>query len=72
MADKERGKGKTATGNLVSIGDVAKMANTSSNTVSKWIERDLGFPKPASGTTASRLYSKGAVVRWLRSTGRMK
>ena len=68
----KRKDGKAATGNLISIGDAARLANTTSNTVSKWISRDIGFPAPVSGTTASRLYSKGAVMKWLRSTGRIK
>lgn len=71
MATKRK-DGKTATGTLISIGDAAKLANTTSNTVSKWIERKLGFPAPVSGTTASRLYNRTAVVAWLRKTGRLK
>ena len=54
----------------MSVGDIAKMAGVQSNTVSRWILRHNDFPKPTDATTASNLYRKSAVVRWLRKSGR--
>ena len=71
MATKGRlGDKKAATGGLLSVGDIGKLAGVPSNTVSHWIARDKNFPKPADTTTAAKLYPRGAVVRWLKATGR--
>jgi hypothetical protein len=63
--------GGTNTG-LLTAGDVGKLAGVPSNTVQKWSQRYPDFPKPKDKTTGGALYSKTAVMKWLRSTGRLK
>lgn len=63
--------GGTNTG-LVTAGDIGKLAGVPSNTVQKWSQRYSDFPSPKDKTTGGALYSKAAVLKWLRSTGRLK
>lgn len=73
MAKKVVVKSKgTKTGDLLSVGDIGKLAGVPGNTVQHWKDRDPSFPKPADDPTSGRLYRKAAVVRWLKKTGRMK
>ena len=67
---KPRKGAGTAPGELMSVGDVGKMAGVPSNTVSHWIARDIGFPAPVDTTTAAKMYKKSAVKAWLKRTGR--
>lgn len=62
----------TKTEGLLSVGDIGKLAGVPSNTVHHWKDRDSSFPKPVDSPTAGNLYRRGAVVAWLRKTGRMK
>jgi len=56
---------------LVSAGDIAKLAGVSSNTVHHWRKRDPKFPKPVRRPMAGDLYSKSEVLTWLRKTKRI-
>lgn len=72
MAKGRLGDKKATSGNQLSVGDIGKIAGVPSNTVSHWIARDKSFPKPVDTTTAAKLYPRGSVMRWLKSTGRTK
>lgn len=64
--DPERSK----TG-LLSAGDIGKIAGVPSNTVHHWKYRDESFPEPVDSPTSGDLYRRGAVMAWLRKTGRL-
>jgi hypothetical protein len=66
---KEPQKSKTG---LLSVGDIAKLAGTSTNTVLHWKYRDKSFPDPVDSPTSGDLYRRGTVVAWLNKTGRLK
>ncbi len=71
MAKKTVTKKKsTGSTGYVSVGDIGKMAGVPSNTVHHWQDRDPSFPKPVDSPTSGKLYSKAAVIKWLRKTGR--
>ena len=63
---------KGGSSELMSVGDIGKLCGVSSNTVMHWRARDNSFPKSVDDPTSGKLYRKGAVVKWLKSTGRMK
>lgn len=69
---KVREEPKRSKTGLLSVGDIGKLAGVPSNTVHHWKYRDPSFPKPVDSPTAGDLYRRGAVVAWLRKTGRMK
>lgn len=69
---KEANAGNKNTGGLLSAGDIGKIAGVPSNTVHHWKDRDSSFPKPVSSPTSGDLYRRGAVMSWLRKTGRLK
>lgn len=71
MAKGRLGDKKATTGSSLSVGDIGKIAGVPSNTVSHWVARDSTFPSPIASTTASKLYPRGAVMRWLKKTGRV-
>ncbi len=71
MATKRKKVSTTKAPSQVSVGDIGKMVGVSSNTVLHWVARDKSFPSPVAHPTSGRLYSKTAVVRWLKKTGRM-
>jgi uncharacterized protein YjcR len=62
----------TKVSGLMSVGDIGKLAGVPSNTVHHWKDRDASFPKPVASPTAGELYKRGAVVAWLKKTGRAK
>lgn len=63
-------KDKDVGSELVSASDVASMAGVSANTVHHWVARGLGFPKPIKHPSSGALYSRTAVVKWLKGTNR--
>lgn len=63
---------RAASGGLLSAGDIGKIAGVPSNTVQHWKYRDPSFPKPVDSPTSGDLYRRGAVMAWLRKTGRAK
>ena len=63
-----RAKEKNA--GLLSVGDIGKIAGVPSNTVQHWKYRDPSFPDPVSSPTSGDLYRRGAVMSWLKKTGR--
>jgi len=65
---KEPQKSKTG---LLSVGDIGKLAGVPSNTVQHWKYRDESFPEPVDSPTSGDLYRRGAVMAWLRKTGRL-
>ena len=69
VVKKEPPRSKTG---LLSAGDIGKIANVPSNTVHHWEDRYDDFPKPVDSPTAGNLYRRGAILAWLRKTGRMK
>lgn len=68
---KEPQRSEEKSGGLLSVGDIGKLAGVPSNTVQHWKYRDPSFPKPVSSPTSGDLYRKGAVLAWLRKTGRI-
>lgn len=71
-ARKEPDRASEKAGGLLSAGDIGKIAGVPSNTVHHWKDRDPSFPKPVSSPTSGDLYRRGAVMAWLRKTGRTK
>lgn len=69
---KEPDRASEKAGGLLSAGDIGKIAGVPSNTVHHWKDRDPSFPKPVSSPTSGDLYRRGAVMAWLRKTGRTK
>lgn len=57
---------------LLSVGDIGKIAGVPSNTVSRWVARHDDFPTPVSSPTAGNLYRRGAVLAWLKKTNRLE
>jgi len=54
---------------MLSPSDVADLAGVKRPVVSNWRKRTLGFPDPVAGTEAKPLFSRDAVVDWLRQRG---
>lgn len=71
MARKKTTKSQAGSTGYVSVGDIGKIAGVESNTVSHWIARHSDFPKPVDNPTSGKLYSKSAVIKWLKKTGRL-
>lgn len=55
---------------LIRPSDIASLAGVSAAAVANWRARSMGFPDLAGGTTARPLYDYGAVVAWLRASGK--
>lgn len=69
-AKKESESKEAPTGDLISVGDIGKIAGVPSNTVQHWKYRDPSFPKPENSPTAGNLYKRSKVIAWLKKTGR--
>ena len=68
---KGRDSKQPTSGNLLSTGDIAKLFGIASNSVNHIIARHKDFPAPVQGTTAGRLFPRGAVITWGKKNGRM-
>jgi hypothetical protein len=68
---KEPARANEKSAGLLSVGDIGKIAGVPGNTVQHWKYRDPSFPDPVSSPTAGDLYRRGAVMAWLRKTGRI-
>ncbi len=73
MAKKKRKLGETDGGEMMSVGDIAKMLGVEANSVHHMIARDSTFPSPMKDSVkAAHLYKRSAVMRWAKKTKRMK
>ncbi len=57
---------------LVSLGDIAKLADVSASAVSNWRKRYEDFPSPRLDSGSGSLFDLGEVEAWLISRGRIK
>ena len=56
---------------LLAAADVAKIANTTANTVHQWAKRYPEFRALASETSAGLIWHEADVIDWLKRTGRL-
>ncbi|MGH3244692.1 MAG: hypothetical protein ACRDOI_00540, partial [Trebonia sp.] len=56
---------------LMSLTDVAELAERDRPLITKWTRRDIGFPKPAGGDEVRPLFDPREVADWLLVTGRI-
>ena len=61
----------TAPGVLMSLTDVAELAEKDRPLATKWTRRGIGFPAPAGGDAARPLFDPREVADWLLATGRI-
>jgi hypothetical protein len=57
---------------LMSLTDIAELAEKDRPLITKWTRRDIGFPEPVSGDEARPLFDPREVADWLLATGRIK
>jgi hypothetical protein len=57
---------------LMSLTDVAELAERDRPLITKWTRRDIGFPGPVGGDEARPLFDPIEVADWLLATGRIK
>src|ERR1700678_2470785 len=55
---------------LMTAAGIARLAGVGRAAVSNWRKRHLDFPRPVGGSPASPLFSREAVVAWLKTTGK--
>lgn len=56
---------------LISMADIAKLANQSRSTVGNWKNRQADFPTERGSTPRGPMYDKDEVIDWLTKTGRI-
>ena len=57
---------------IMSIGDIAKLAGVTRSAVAQWERRYADFPTPYAATTGGRLWLLEDIEKWLVKTGRLE
>ena len=57
---------------LIGVAEVGELAGVSSAAATMWRLRHEDFPKPLLTLRCGTIYSRAAVTKWLRNTGRLK
>jgi len=57
---------------LVSAGDIARIAGVTRSAISQWGRRYTNFPAPIATTAGGRVWLREDIIHWLVKTGRLQ